>query len=71
MMTQEQTLEIHGWKVYAGVDEDGHLAIHVSNQDGSQVHDLAADIANGHEWAERFTTSAIEAAHNERTREEV
>jgi len=71
MMTQEQ-LEIHGWKVYAGVDEDGHLDIRVRHRDGTQVHDLAADIATDRgEWAERFTTSAIEAAHNERTREEV
>ncbi len=71
MMTQEQTLEIHGWKVYAGVDEDGHLDIRVRHRDGTQVHDLAADIATASEWAERFTTSAIEAEYNERTREEV
>ena len=54
-----------GWFIYASVDENGHLAVYVSNNDDSGVIALDADIGGENEWAERFTTQKIEEEYRE------
>ena len=55
--------QIGDWEVEGEVDEDNHLALYVRNTDETEVRAIGADIAGEHEWAERFTTDAIEVAY--------
>ena len=55
--------QIGDWEVEGEVDEDNHLTLYVRNKDETEVHATGADIAGEQDWAERFTTDAIEAAH--------
>ncbi len=60
-LTSTQPFELAGgWRIEAIVDEDNHLAIWLSNSDGTQVHDVGADIGDENEWAGRFSTKGIE-----------
>ncbi len=56
-------IEIQGWHIQALVDDDGHLTLVVKHEDGTKPFPLEADIENGEEWAERFSTPAIETAY--------
>jgi hypothetical protein len=57
---------IGGWIVKLVKDEDGHLAVFLKHEDGSEIIDCDADICsfNGEteivEWGQRFTTAKIE-----------
>ena len=63
--TNENYATIHlknsGWHVGLHTDDDGHLNIYLTHEDGSQVNSLDMDIASDEtEWGERFTTERIE-----------
>ena len=53
-------LNMAGWNVYLSVDDDGHLGVYISHDDGTEVHRCRADIGEDNEWADRFTTQKIE-----------
>ena len=52
-----------GWIINVRVDDDDHLSLYISHNDGSKVTPLDADIADENEWAERFTSQGIEEAY--------
>lgn len=54
------TINMAGWNVCLSVDNDGHLGVYLSHDDGTEIHPCNADIGNDNEWAERFTTQKIE-----------
>lgn len=51
---------IDGWKVNLSIDDDQHLTVVIDHEDGTPVSILDADIQQGGEWADRFTTEGIE-----------
>ena len=57
---EQSVVTIGDWKVSLVSDEDGHLSVYLSHKDGTEIIDCNSDIANEHEWADRFTTVKIE-----------
>lgn len=57
---ERQQVAIGKWDLLMITDKDGHLSVHINHKDGSQVIATGADIDNGNEWGERFTTESIE-----------
>ena len=54
------------WSVHLFEDSDGHLSVWLSHEDGTLPVATDADIADGYEWGERFTTRQIEREYNEK-----
>lgn len=59
-----QNIKVGQWTIIASVDDDGHLSTFISHEDGSEVFATDSDIGKEDEWAERFTTQAIEDAYS-------
>jgi len=52
---------IQDWEVGLYLDDDGHLAVSVTNADESPVLKIGDDIAdNEYEWCDRFSTQQLE-----------
>ena len=62
-MWQRKEIQVGSWKVLLVNDDDNHLNVFISNEDGSDVIPLNADFDFSGEWGERFTTSTIEDLH--------
>lgn len=65
MNYESKQIVVGEWNALLVNDEDGHLSIYLSHQDGTQVIECGADIGNENEWAERFMTDKIEKNHKE------
>lgn len=49
------------WKISAVLDDDGHLSLYVTHEDGTTIADTGADIASSEtEWAVRLTSDGTE-----------
>ena len=61
-------LKVGKGTIEAQDDDDGHLTVALSHQDGTQVVCCQADIAaNETEWSDRFTTEGIEGKYAKET----
>lgn len=58
---ETKRLIIGDWKVLLHSDEDGHLTVHIDNDDNTPVVECGADLSDETVWGERFTTEQIEA----------
>ena len=69
---ESETVSLGYWKVMIVRDEDDHLSLFISNEDGSEVFATGADTSERACWGERFTTKAIEKrVWSERYRETI
>ena len=63
---KSKDVELGGWVVKLVTDCDGHLAVFLRHEDGSEIHECDADICSYNdddevvEWGQRFTTEKIE-----------
>lgn len=57
--------QVGAYTLLANTDDDGHLVLTITHEDGSAIIDCEADIAESFsEWGTRFTTQAIETQYN-------
>lgn len=63
---KSDTLVLHEWCVWAGVDDDGHLTVELRHADGSKIVEVDEDLSPTDEiYIARFTTEGIEALNKE------
>lgn len=63
-MVPNPQLTIKDWQIQASVDDDGHLNLFVSHEDGSEILELNHDFGlDDDEWGERFSTKTIEVPY--------
>ena len=58
------SLILDEWRIDIQCDEDRHLNLYVSHEDGTMVHDCDADLS-GDDWlGVRFTSEGIETEYD-------
>jgi hypothetical protein len=57
---------IKGWSISSAVDDDGHLVVSISHDDGTDIVDTGEDLAlDCTECSSRYTTKGIEKIYTE------
>ena len=62
---QLATIQAGAWYVYLAADEDGHLTINATNEDGSDVIDCEVEWPDENEYKVRLTTDKVESDYSD------